>query len=519
MARLNLRWKKPSSHARLLPRVALWEVAWGGLCPVAAFLLRDGALLRPVGVATYCAVALVTSLLVLQWFQTSSPISRYYSIGDALELAKACVLIAALSAVAAFVLTRLDDAPRSIPILHLMLLAFGLLGSRMLLRLHETRRDTPRPDAADEAEHVLLIQASRLAWFFAKMMDDLAPGRCQIVAILDERPELMHRSLSGYPIVGAPTELEKIIVEYAAHGVRIDRVLLAARPHELSAAGWEEVCRVCRELGVGFEVLPERLIARQPAEVGCELSAPRVEERPVAADAGPRPALNGLFWTVKRFVDVVVALSLMIATFPVALLVGALVLCDVGAPVVFWQRRVGRDGSPLYLYKFRTLQAPFDRRTKEKREVREASALARFLRATRLDEWPQLWNVLSGEMSLIGPRPLLPIDQPTQSTFRLAVRPGVTGWAQVCGGRLISVDEKNALDEWYIRHASLRLDLAILARTAVMLLTGERRDETAIALALRARSRGEVTMIPDLPEAAIAALPDDVIGKFGALRS
>jgi lipopolysaccharide/colanic/teichoic acid biosynthesis glycosyltransferase len=519
VARLNLRRKTPSSHARLLPRVALWEIAWGGLSPVAAFLLRDGALVRPVGVATYCAVALVASLLVFQWFQTSSPISRFYSISDALELAKACVLIAALSAVAAFVLTRLDDAPRSIPILHLMLLMFGLLGLRMLLRLRETRRDTPPPDAADNAEHVLLIQASRLAWFFVKMMDEFASSRCQIVAILDERPDLMHRSLSGYPIVGAPIELEKIIVEYAAHGVRIDRVLLAAQPHEVSAAAFEEVCRVCRELRVGFEVLPERWIAGPPAVSEDESSAPRVEERPAAADAGLRPALVGPYWTVKRFADVVVALGFMIVTFPVALLVGALVLCDVGAPIVFWQRRVGRDGGPLYLYKFRTLQAPFDRRTKAKRNVREASALARFLRATRLDEWPQLWNVLSGEMSLIGPRPLLPIDQPTQSSFRLAVRPGVTGWAQVCGGRLISVDEKNALDEWYIRHASLRLDLAILARTVVMLPTGERRNEAAIAAALRERSRGEVTMIADLPEAAAAALPDDMIGKFGAVGS
>ena len=276
---------------------------------------------------------------------------------------------------------------------------------------------------------------------------------------------------------------------------------------------------MCQELRVGFEVLPERWIARQPAAVEDELSVPRVEERPAAADAGPRPALVGPYWTVKRFADVVVALGFMIVTFPVALLVSALVLCDVGAPIVFWQRRVGRDGGPLYLYKFRTLQTPFDRRTKERRDVREASALARFLRATRLDEWPQLWNVLSGEMSLIGPRPLLPIDQPTQSSFRLAVRPGVTGWAQVCGGRLISVDEKNALDEWYIRHASLHLDLAILARTAVMLPTGERRNEAAIAAALRERSRGEVTMIPKLPEAAVAALPDDVIGKFGAVGS
>jgi lipopolysaccharide/colanic/teichoic acid biosynthesis glycosyltransferase len=485
--------------------------------------LRDGAIVRPVGVATYCAIALVASLLVLQWFQTSSPISRYYSIDDALELAKACVLIAALSAVAAFVLTRLDDAPRSIPILHLMLLAFGLLGLRLLLRLRETHRDTPPPDAADKAEHVLLIQASRLAWFFAKMMDEFAPDRCQIVAILDERPELMHRSLSGYPIVGAPIELEKVVVEYAAHGVRIDRVLLAAGAHEVSAPAWAEVRRVCRELGLGLEVLPERLIARHPAAAGNEASAPRVEERQAAVEVGAgaasRPALNGPFWIVKRCVDVVVALGLMILTFPVALAVGALVLCDVGTPIVFWQRRVGRNGGPLYLYKFRTLQAPFDRRTKERRDVREVSALARFLRATRLDEWPQLWNVLSGEMSLVGPRPLLPIDQPAQSSFRLAVRPGVSGWAQVCGGRLISADEKNALDEWYIRHASLRLDLAILARTVVVLAAGERRNETAIALALRERSRGGVVMIPDLPEAAAAALSDDAIGKFGAVGS
>ena len=291
------------------PHVALWEVAWGGLSTVAAFLLRDGALVRPVGVVTYCAVALVASFSSFNGFR---PVRRSHAFldHDALELAKACVLIAALSAVAAFMLTRLDDAPRSIPILHLMLLMFGFLGLRMLLRLRETRRDTPPPDAADHAEHVLLIQASRLAWFFVRMMDEFAPGRCQIVAILDQRPELIHRSLSGYPIVGAPIELEKIIVEYAAHGVRIDRVLPAAQPHEVSAAAWEEVCRVCRELRVGFEVLPERWIARQPAAVEDEPSAPRVEKWPAAADAGLRPALVGPYWTVKRFADVVVALGL-----------------------------------------------------------------------------------------------------------------------------------------------------------------------------------------------------------------
>jgi hypothetical protein len=102
-----------------------------------------------------------------------------------------------------------------------------------------------------------------------------------------------------------------------------------------------------------------------------------------------------------------------------------------------------------------------------------------------------LWNVLSGDMSLIGPRPLLPGDQPQDSTIRLAVRPGLTGWAQVCGGKLISVDEKTALDEWYIHHASLWRDLHIVLRTIGMLLiTGDRRDDKAIAAALRERLSG-----------------------------
>jgi lipopolysaccharide/colanic/teichoic acid biosynthesis glycosyltransferase len=80
-----------------------------------------------------------------------------------------------------------------------------------------------------------------------------------------------------------------------------------------------------------------------------------------------------------------------------------------------------------------------------------------------------------GDMSLIGPRPLLPQDQPPDPALRLSVRPGITGWAQVCGGRLLSPQEKGALDEWYIRHASLWLDLRIFARTILTLLSGERR--------------------------------------------
>src|ERR1700734_2401134 len=106
---------------------------------------------------------------------------------------------------------------------------------------------------------------------------------------------------------------------------------------------------------------------------------------------------------------------------------------------------------------------------------------------------PQLWNIVSGDMSSVGPRPLLPADQPDDLGVRLMGRPGLTGWAQISGGKLISADEKNALDAWYIRHASLWLDLTIAIRTIWMLLvTGDRRNEKAIAMALLVHSDSEV---------------------------
>ncbi len=519
MVKANLRLKKPSSHARLLSRVGVWDVVWGGASPLAAYLLRDGTILRPGAVAAYCGVAFLAALLVFQWFQTSSPISRFYSIRDAFELIKACVLVAALAAVVAFLLTRLDEAPRSIPILHFMLLASGLLGARFLLRLRETRGESRRPNTAANVEHVLIIQASRLAWFFSKMVEEVASGAYQIVAILDDRPKMKHRSLNGYPIIGAPTDLEKVIADYALHGVRIDKVVLAARPEDLAAIVRDEVSRVCRTLQIDLEVLPERLTLGRTVGSEKTVISPRRTENSALPEDGWQILLDRPFWKIKRGIDFLIALGMAVLMSPIALVVYALVLLDVGIPVVFWQRRLGRNGAPLYLYKFRTLQAPFDRRTKDRRQVQQSSSLGQFLRTTRLDELPQLWNILSGEMSLIGPRPLLPVDQPKDLSLRLTVRPGVTGWAQVCGGKLISVEEKNALDEWYIRHASLRLEMAIVARTLRTLLTGEHRDEKAISAALLERSRGDVKKLSNPVRADAKETPSDAIEPVKAVRS
>ena len=450
----------------------------------------------------YCGVAFLASILVFQWFQTSSPISRFYSIRDALELIKACVLIAALSAVLSFVLTRLEEAPRSIPILHFMVLVSGLLGARVLLRLRDTGRMTRRSRAGEKIEHVLIIGASRLAWFFSKMIEELAPGAYQIIAILDENPKLRHRSLNGYPIIGTPAELEKAIADYALHGVRIDKVVLAEQEDDLSAAAREEIRRVCGERKIALEILPERLMPEQPMGGDDVEIVPDPLKFTSVPESDLHLSLDRPFWKFKRMIDFAVALAVAIVMSPVILIVLVLVFLDVGIPAIFWQQRVGWHGTPLHLYKFRTLKTLFDRRTKEKREAHDPSAIGRFLRKMRLDELPQLWNVLSGEMSLIGPRPLLPIDQPQGQSMRLAVRPGVTGWAQICGGTLISPAEKNALDEWYIRHASLRLDTVIVFRTVGMLLNGDWRNEKAIELALLEGSYGEASKPLDLADTA-----------------
>jgi len=512
VAKANRRLRTPSSHARLFSRIVFWDAAWAALSPLAAFYLRGGAVPGATNapdssiqsIALYCGVAFFVSLAVFQWFRTSSPLFRFYSIRDALELIKACIVIAAVSAVLTFLLTRLQDEPRSIPILHFMLLASGLLTGRVLLRLRATHRDTRTAGASSKKpEHVLIIGASRLAWFFTKIIEDLVPGDYQIAAILDSQAQLRHRSLNGYPIIGTPTELEKVIADFVAHGVSIDTVVLAAQPDELPAGDWQEILRVCNALNIELEILPERLFSARSAHA----DAPLPPEAKIPESALPA-SLRGPFWKIKRALDIAITIASTLVLLPVIFIVCLLVMIDVGVPVVFWQQRLGRNSTALHLYKFRTLHTLFDRRTKERREAQSPSAVGRFLRATRLDELPQLWNVLSGDMSIIGPRPLLPIDQPEDATLRLAVRPGLTGWAQICGGRLISIEEKNALDEWYIRHASFRLDGYIVWRTIWMMLAGEQRDEIAIQAALRDRAPNA----PRLEAAPVEARIEEAAG-------
>ncbi|WP_281186169.1 sugar transferase [Micromonospora peucetia] len=179
--------------------------------------------------------------------------------------------------------------------------------------------------------------------------------------------------------------------------------------------------------------------------------------------------------TLKRAVDVAAAVLLLVLAAPLILVVAVLVAVGLGRPVLFRQPRVGRHGQVFELVKFRTMLPPDPQRGRV-RDGDRLTPLGRFLRSTSLDELPTLVNVLRGDMSLVGPRPLLtaylPRYSPTQAR-RHEVRPGVTGLAQVRGRNSLGWEEKLDLDVWYVDHRCLRLDLSILAATVRTVLRRE----------------------------------------------
>lgn len=163
----------------------------------------------------------------------------------------------------------------------------------------------------------------------------------------------------------------------------------------------------------------------------------------------------------------------LVVTLPISLATAAAVRLALGAPVLFRQERPGRYGRPFVLLKFRTMTSRRAADGSELPDAQRLTRLGRFLRASSIDELPELLNVLRGEMSLVGPRPLLMEYLPRYSDEqrrRHDVMPGVTGWAQINGRNALTWDEKFALDCWYVDHWSNELDLLILARTAIQVL-------------------------------------------------
>jgi lipopolysaccharide/colanic/teichoic acid biosynthesis glycosyltransferase len=174
--------------------------------------------------------------------------------------------------------------------------------------------------------------------------------------------------------------------------------------------------------------------------------------------------------TGKRLLDICLSAAGLAFTLPLIVAVALVIRTTLGSPMLFTQVRPGRHGRPFILYKFRSMS---DARAPDGELLGDGArltAVGHWLRKLSLDELPQLWNVLKGDMSLIGPRPLLmeylPLYSPKQAR-RHEVRPGITGWAQVNGRNAVSWEERFDLDLWYVERVSLTLDLRILSMTVL----------------------------------------------------
>jgi lipopolysaccharide/colanic/teichoic acid biosynthesis glycosyltransferase len=462
----------PSSRNRNKVYVSTWDVFCALVSPILALVVRDGAAVFSSDWTVIGYYWLFASGLALMSFfalRIQDGMVRNFSVQEALYILEAVLFTELMTMAVLFSLTRLDGIPRSMPIIHGALLGAGLIAGRMLFRI--ILPDQHVQGHQNRQERIIVIGANRFATFFVQMLNAYAPPAQPVIGVLSTNRSMVGRTVAGAPVLGEAHEIDAVVTEFAVHGVNTDRVIIADEAETLSEAVRTELERVCTQRQIKLQYLP-RLIGMTEWTVASQpLQSTEI------AIASPKRS----YFHVKRAIDIVGSLFLMVLFLPIGVFAAVLVLLDVGPPVLFWQERVGWGGRAFLIYKFRTLRAPFDAEGNHTLLDRQPSFIGRFLRASRIDELPQLLNVLLGDMSLIGPRPLLPEDQPSNAASRLSVRPGITGWAQVNGGKLITKEDKEKFDQWYIDNASLLIDLRIVFMTLMMMMTNRMSGHEAAA--------------------------------------
>jgi lipopolysaccharide/colanic/teichoic acid biosynthesis glycosyltransferase len=473
----------PSSFAGRARRLSPADALVAALAPFLALELRgvDWSLEAAYALGLYCALGAAFSIIFLVQFRIGQIIPRYLSRRDVTQILKMSALAAAFCSVAAFSVGRLDLIPRSVPLIHFAVLAAFLTGWRALFGAFERRQQAAAQSGRRALSvPILIVGVGPAASLFIRLLKTMSEARPHIVGLLDDDVRLHGRSIDGHVILGGADRFEAVVMELASHGVRLQRVLIAHSDADAQKAARATLEDACARHGVQLEAMADRL--------GLPSFDSETDER-VSSSYVVSKTRAQRYLMFRRYVDAALAAAGLIVLAPVIALVALAIRLRLGAPVVFWQQRVGMHGEQVVVHKFRTFKPAVDEVGRLLPEDERASRLGRFLRAVRLDELPQLYDVLRGRMNLIGPRPLLPVDLAQDCSVRLSVAPGLTGWAQVHGGKEISAEEKNALDEWYVYHASLGVDLRIVWATLRMIVCGDRRADDAIEQAVAFRTQ------------------------------
>lgn len=471
-----------------------------GLASVAALLLRENFSLadgRWGAFVPYLISTIAIAGPVLILLELDRAVWRYSALADYIRAAFASVLIVIGAVTIGFIVNRLDGVARSLPMLQIFVMCAGMVGVRVLTRvMHERRRRASSnvPLALPTAnDTVLIIGWGSLVDLYVRSAVEFGSGRDHIAGILSPYERHVGRHLLNTKVLGVPEQASKIMADLDIHGIHVGRIIVATSFERLS----DEAQRVLHEIEITSDVRVELLMERLGFSAEApERVTPAAQSQSVAPTADRIPALavqetefahslRRPYWQFKRLIDSAVSLVLVILLAPLILLLAIVVAFDVGLPVLFVQQRPGLRGTRFNLYKFRTMGPSHDAAGHRIADEARISWVGTLMRRTRLDELPQLFNILIGDMSFVGPRPLVTSEQSPGILARLLVRPGLTGWAQVHGGRTVSVADKTALDLWCVRNASFWLDLKIIAATFPMVLFGERVDGDVVRLAWR----------------------------------
>jgi exopolysaccharide biosynthesis polyprenyl glycosylphosphotransferase len=433
---------------RVLPALdVVWAAALGAL------VLRE-----PLGAATYALVAL-PAVGMIEGYQ------REALAGDAVRSIARLMLAAIVCGWCASVLAPLASATMA------SLWAATTLvwiANRQLVKGRERRSPV----------RVVVLGGGSVAARVSDLIERHARGRLKVLGFLDDDP----RAIAGERRhLGPPSHLKTLIATRA-----VDRVVIAFS--QSPDAELVDVLRSCDGFGVQIDVVPRMFDVLGPESRAYALGG--LPMMTVAGRGGRR-----LQRAAKRTLDVAGASLLLVLSWPVLALIALAIRLEDRGPILFAQRRIGYRGRPFWILKFRSMVVDADRCDAATRAAVEEGGMSiadavvaikaddaritrigAFIRRTSLDELPQLWNVVRGEMSLVGPRPLRAFEVDALDGWKLTrqlERPGMTGLWQVCGRSAVKWNERIQLDYTYVRHWSLGQDLEILARTIPAVAAGD----------------------------------------------
>jgi lipopolysaccharide/colanic/teichoic acid biosynthesis glycosyltransferase len=464
------------SAARPVPTAAIVaaDLLVACVAPIAALLLRRGHFSDFSEYSYYWIASVLCSAAFFMAFRQARGIWRFFSWRDLTPLASSVVTAVGAASLITFSFDRMQSVSRSEPLLHAGILFMGLALVRVVARHVERAKHVSGDRSAPcQRRQALVLGSSHLSELYLRIIDEMETS-IDVVGVLAEKQRHVGRTVRGREVVGTVDELESVLQRLSVHGVNVCLV----------AIGIEERFLTSRARGLLSEL---EAAGAQVLDLSLFFGASTSTGPMPQAELALEPELGT--WVGKRAFDVAVALTIAIALSPVIALLSLVAFLDVGSPVIFWQIRPGFRDVPTRFYKFKTMRGIGSEGVVLPDRLR-VSAVGRFIRRTRLDELPQVWNILAGQMSLVGPRPLLGRDLHEDGADRIRMKPGVTGWAQINGGAGISARDKMALDIWYGYHASPLLDLQILWGTVRTLFFGDRANQQAVEAARLFRASG-----------------------------